>query len=193
MSWPEYFEKIKGRPIRPLLKKALEIVPPDYPKIAIDLGCGIGTDTFHLLTNGWTVSAIEKEVDGINHLKSQLSPEFESKLSIQAVAFEALRELPKASLVYASLSLPFCRSECFPQFWKVIEYSFDDRCIFAANFFGFEDDWVLQEKCAGHSEQDIRDLLKDFETLEIHEKKEPGVTALGVEKHWHVFSVLAKR
>ncbi len=193
MSWNEYFEKIKNRPVRPLLLNALKEVSNELPKTAIDLGSGPGVDTLHLLNDGWTVTAVEKESEGIKILKSHLTPDQNSRLTVIEKEFEKLTDLPKASLVYAALSLPFCKSNAFPEFWKVIESSFEHECVFAANFFGPEDDWVKNGHCTGHSEAQIREMLKAFPVFKIAEDKGMGKTAVGPDKFWHVYHVIAKR
>lgn len=196
-TWNEYFEKVKNRPVRPLLLKALEEVSADLPKTVLELGSGAGTDTLHLLKEGWMVTAVEKESAGIEHMKRNLPPELSGHLLIVNSSFEDLSAhsaaLRKSTLVYASLSLPFCDAQKFPEFWKNIESCFAEQGVFAANFFGLEDDWVKNKKCTGHSEEDIRKLLKDFSSVKISEFKEPGKTALGDEKFWHVYDVVAKR
>ncbi|WP_157865631.1 methyltransferase domain-containing protein [Bdellovibrio bacteriovorus] len=193
MSWGEYYEKMKGMPPRPLLTRALELMPEDQVKIALDLGCGIGTDSMHLLQKGWRVTAVEKEPEGVSLLKSQLDVTVSSNLRIIQSSFEALDSLPVVNFVYASLSLPFCQQGSFPGFWKIVESSFSDNCFFAANFFGPEDDWVRPRGCTGHSEAEIRELLHDFEILYLHERKELGPTATSGDKFWHLYSVIAQR
>ncbi|QLY25847.1 methyltransferase domain-containing protein [Bdellovibrio sp. KM01] len=193
MSWSEYFEKIKNRPVRKLLLNALREVSEDMPKTAIELGSGPGIDTLHLLNEGWSVTAVEKESQGIQMLKAQLSPEQNSKLDIVESEFENLINLPKASLVYSALSLPFCKADAFPQFWKVIDSSFGEKCVFATNFFGPEDDWVKNGMCTGHTKEQIREMLKSFPTIKFAEDKEMGKTATGPDKFWHVYHVIAIR
>ncbi len=51
-GWKEYYQKIKGRPPRPLLLDALTYFTDESPgtqRTAIDLGCGDGTETAVLL------------------------------------------------------------------------------------------------------------------------------------------------
>ncbi|MNJ92762.1 tellurite resistance protein TehB [compost metagenome] len=193
MAWTEYYEKMKGAPPRPLLTRVLEFVPEEFEKTALDLGCGIGTDTLFLLEKGWKVTVVEKEAEGVSLLKAGLDKSLSSRLRIIQSSFEALSSLPRVHLVYASYSLPFCQQGSFPAFWKQIESSFSDSCFFAANFFGPEDDWVRPRGCTGHSEAEIRELLKDFEILSLEEKKEFGPTATSGDKFWHLYTVIAKK
>lgn len=193
MSWEEYYNKMKGRPPRPLLTKVLELIPDSLDKTAVDLGCGIGIDTLYLLEQGWKVTAVEKEPQGISLLKSHLSAPKSANLRIKQSSFETLDSLPKANLIYASLSLPFCQAGSFPGFWKKIEAAFSEKCFFAANFFGPEDEWVRPRGCTGHSEVEIRHLLKDFCIHSLEEKKEFGPTATSGDKFWHLYTVIAEK
>jgi trans-aconitate methyltransferase len=193
MSWTGYFNRSKVSPVRPLLLKALEMYPSDYPRVVLDLGCGVGVDTAHMMNLGFEGTVVEKEIEGIEHLLSILTPEQKEKLKVIHSDFESLTELPVAHFVYASLSLPFCKASHFPQLWSVIEKSFAERCVFAGSFFGPSDTWVQSGMCTGHTEQDIRNMLRSFPYLDIAERNEPGKSALGVDKNWHVFSVIAKR
>lgn len=193
MTWSQYFDKLKGSSARPLLLKALKSCPSSYPKRAVELGSGIGADCLHLLKNEWTVHAVEREQEGLDYLRSQLTPEMNLRFSYQQKSFEDLVELPKSSLVYASLSLPFCSQAGFPRFWKVVESSFADSCVFAANFFGPEDDWVQAGGCTGHTAEDIATLLSAFPKRSVMELKERRPTALGEDKFWHMYTVIAVR
>jgi tellurite methyltransferase len=67
MSWAQYFEKNKGRPLRPFYIKAIEyakVFESTHPT-AIDFGCGAGIETLDLLKRGWKVVAIDGEVESI--------------------------------------------------------------------------------------------------------------------------------
>jgi tellurite methyltransferase len=193
MSWEEYYKKLQNSPPRPLLLKALGFCDAKRNDLcAIDLGSGTGRDTLHLLENGWTVAAVEREAKGVELLKNSLSSDAAECLSIIQSSFEDLSELPKSDLVYASFSLPFCKPEYFPKFWKVLMSSTKSNSILAANFFGPDDDWVKNGELCAHSEQEIIQLLENFKILDWHEQNGHGKTATGPDKNWHVFTVIAQ-
>lgn len=190
MSWEEYFKKFESAPPRPLLVETLKRIEFKPDMRAIDLGCGAGVDTLHLLKNDWTVTAVEREASGIETLKKGMSDDFHSRLSILKSSFEELSVLPESHLVYASFSIPFCKPDKFEQFWKVIDKAILKNGYFAGNFFGPDDEWV-KGGLTGIDEISLRALFKEFKIIEWHEKNEMGPTALGPNKHWHIFTVIA--
>ncbi|MBX3033972.1 MAG: hypothetical protein KF865_08605 [Bdellovibrionaceae bacterium] len=193
MSWPEYYKKFEGKSPRPLLLEVLKMFNFTPGLRAIDLGCGAGVETLHLLQCQWDVVAVEKEIAGIETLQEGLSDSLRSKVSIIHSSFENLRELPQAHLVFAGLSIPFCRPESLKPFWQVVEKSILPQGYFAGNFFGPDDDWVREKGLSGLSAEELREFFKDFEIIKWDEKNEMGPTALGPNKNWHVFTVVARK
>ncbi|MBL4740919.1 MAG: hypothetical protein JKY12_07980 [Sneathiella sp.] len=59
----EYFEATSNRETREDLKLAVKLV--GEPKIAIDCGCGAGSDVAYLRANGFLVHAFDIEQDAI--------------------------------------------------------------------------------------------------------------------------------
>jgi hypothetical protein len=161
--------------------------------VAIELGSGAGRDALHLLQEGWRVFAVEKEIAGLTMLEKDLPQDLRERFSPMAKSFEELTELPKADFVYASFSLPFCEPAAFPRLWSLIDSSLGTGGHFVGNFFGPEDDWAKDVQLSIHSEQETRALFKDYEILQWHEKKEMAATAAGIQKHWHVFTVMARK
>jgi tellurite methyltransferase len=55
IGWEQYYRAIEGRPLRALLVDAMPFLPTtdDQALVAIDLGCGDGTETLALLARGW--------------------------------------------------------------------------------------------------------------------------------------------
>jgi tellurite methyltransferase len=60
--WGEYYKVAPGRPPRELWRQTvIRFGPGDQPsRLAIDLGCGAGTETVALLSEGWHVLAIDQ-------------------------------------------------------------------------------------------------------------------------------------
>lgn len=191
MSWEEYFKKFAGRPPRPQLTEALGRI--GKPSVAVELGSGAGRDALHLLQEGWQVYAFEKEAAGLNMLGKDLPADLRSRFFPMEKSFEEISELPQNDFTYASFSLPFCKPESFTQLWSAVEKSLKPGAYFAGNFFGPSDEWAKHGDLSIHSEADLHTLFKDYEILQWHEKNEMGPTAAGIMKHWHVFTILARR
>lgn len=193
MSWEEYYKKFENKQPRPLLIEVLELVKFTPGMTAIDLGCGAGVDTLHLLRSQWNVVAVEKETSGIEMIQKGLDENLKARLSLIQSSFEDLNDLPSVNLVFASLSIPFCRPEFFRHLWKILEKSILPNGHFAGNFFGPDDEWVQQKGLSGITAEGLRELFKNFEIIKWDEKNEIGPTALGPNKNWHIFTVIAKK
>ena len=190
MSWKEYYEKkelspgdLTRRAIDSFEQKELE------NKRAIDLGCGNGRDTLFLLSEGWSVYAIDSAAASMEIMETNIPKALKEKLTLKCLTFNEV-EWHEVQLVNASLSLPFCEEKDFPRLWKNITDSIISEGIFAGHFFGINDDW---KQLFLITKEELENLLLDFEILYFDEKeyKKPSLT--GPEKHWHVFKVIAKK
>ena len=191
-SWEEYYRAIKGRPPRQLLLDALAYFPGDSAhKKAIDLGCGDGTESALLLERGWHVLAIDGEPASIEHLLAKISKEQQTRLQTQVSKFEDV-VLSPVDLLHASLSLPFCPPEHFDAFWLKVVDAVKPGGLFAGQFFGVRDSWANEPDMTFHTEEQVRRMLEDFEIKYFHERDEDGDAVSG-PKHWHVFTVIAKK
>lgn len=63
------------------------------------------------------------------------------------------------------------------------------------NFFGLNDSWAkLKEKMTFLSEEQVKELFKDkFEIIDFKEIEKDGKTGIGKMKHWHTYTVIAKK
>jgi hypothetical protein len=64
MDWAGYYAWSAGREPRPLLLAAYEELGTGQDRMAIDLGCGEGTDALELLAR-WLVMAVDVELAGL--------------------------------------------------------------------------------------------------------------------------------
>jgi len=78
----------------------------DDALVAIDLGCGDGSETLALLARGWRVTAVDGAAEAIARVRASVAPEHSARLTTVVAAFHEL-ELPETDFVYAGLSLPF--------------------------------------------------------------------------------------
>jgi tellurite methyltransferase len=190
-TWENYYEKIKGRAPRQLLLDVLEKFPPDASLHAIDLGCGDGTESAALLDRGWHVLAIDGEPTAIQHLLAKVPAEDKIRLQTQIAKFEDVTLAP-ADLVHASLSIPFCKPQYFHALWGKIVAALKPGGRFAGQFFGLRDSWANEPDMTFHTEDQVREMLEHFEIESFHEMDEDG-NAVSGPKHWHVFTVIARK
>jgi SAM-dependent methyltransferase len=195
IAWEEYYRAIEGRPVRPLFLEAIELLPTredtDHALIAIDLGCGDGTETRSLLARGWTVIAADAAAEAVTRLLAAVTPETATRLTTHVAPFHEL-ELPDGDFVYAGLSLPFCAPHEFDETWPRIERALRPEGVFAGHFFGPHDSWASTPGMTFHTRQDLDGLLARFNVRVLREEDEDGQAVSG-PKHWHVFHVIASK
>jgi len=95
-------------------------------------------------------------------------------------------------LIHASYSIPFCHPDHFPALWEKISNALKPGGRFAGQFFGVHDTWADNKDMTFHTEEQVRAMLKNLETEFFHEQDEDGQAASG-PKHWHVFTVIARK
>lgn len=205
--WSRYYAAVEGRPPRETLLRALkqfEASPPvvgsdrewnpvNQQRVAIDLGCGDGRDTVELLHRGWRVLSIDGEQEAIARLlrREDIARE---RLRTQVERFETLT-LPESAvdLVNASFCLPFCTAEAFPQLWSNIVKALRPGGRFCGHLFGDRDSWAGSPGTHHHTRSQVEALLKPFDIEWLDEEDHPGKTALGEDKHWHLFNIVARK
>ncbi len=190
MDWPAYYGVQSGRTARSVLRDTLRR-RGEAPGTAIDLGCGEGTETRHLLREGWQVLAVDAEPGAEALVRQGLSPEELRRLTFRQARFEDLAELPAVDLLYAGFALPFCEPDAFPGLWAGIRTALKPGAWFAGELFGPHDDWAGRAGMNVHDRAQVRSLLSGLEVHSLVEDDRPGQSAMG-PKHWHVFHVIAR-
>jgi len=194
-GWEGYYAALEGRPPRPLLLEALALVPPpdaSLPPLAVDLGCGDGTETRELIARGWSVLAVDKAPEAIGRVRASLSAEEATRLTAIVASFGDV-DLPRAGLIYAGLSLPFCDADELRTLWPRIAAALGPDGWFAGHFFGPRDSWAGSAEMTFLSRDELETLLlADFRIEVLREQDEDGDSFSG-PKHWHVFHVVAQR
>jgi SAM-dependent methyltransferase len=188
--WLRFFAAA-GREPRVTLLDALARfdVEGRQPGLAVDLGAGTGRDTAELLRRGWTVVAVDAHPEAIRRLR-ELAPA-EGRLTTVEATFDAA-EWPPADLVNASFALPFA-GMAFGAAWARIRAGLRPGGRFCGQLFGPNDEWAPAADLAVHSRQEIDSLLAGWEVERLDEIEEDGQTAVGEDKHWHLFHVVARR
>lgn len=198
-NWVNYYQAVEGRPPRETLLKALanfDAEPSDCsfdnPRMAVDLGCGDGRDTVELLRRNWQVLAIDGEQKAFERLLNR--PDLQrDHLQVQQIRFEALVLPPAVDLINASFCLPFCPPANFPDLWQTIVTSLKPGGRFCGQLFGDRDSWIQYPNRSHHTRQQVEDLLQPFEIEWFDEEEHPGVTAIGEQKYWHIFHIVARK
>ena len=120
----KYYKNTENALPHPIVKKIIDL--NIKPENAIDLGCGAGRDTIFLIKNGWNVLAIDK-ADTEAIISSKLDNDEIKKFRFARQNFENIK-LEKTKLLVANFSIPFCKKECFNQFWnKIVDSILKER------------------------------------------------------------------
>ncbi len=198
-DWPAYFDAVAGLPARETLLAALDRfdreAPPAAGRLAVDLGCGSGRDTFEILRRGWRVLAVDGHPAGIERLRVGLPPEAAARLETLVARFQDA-PIPPCDLVNASFSIPHCAPADFPPMWSRIAAAIRPGGRFAGQFFGVNDDWSRRADGVTrtyHTRAQVEAMLGAFEVEMLDEVERPGKTAFGEPKYWHVFHVVARK
>jgi len=195
-SWHKYYEKTAKSASSDTLLEALRLADAESfglrDRFAIDLGCGAGRDTFELLRHGWKVLAIDNQPMATRWVRSKVALQYRPSLRTRTGSF-ITTPLPKCDLLNASRSLPFCSPRNFASLWRKIVASIRPGGRFSGHFFGVHDEWASLTDMTFHSREQVERLLRNFKIEHFHEKEWEGTTASGRKKHWHVFSVVARK
>jgi len=195
IEWEVYYSAIAGRSLRELFVDATSFLPTTAPGdrtlVAVDLGCGDGTETLELLRRGWTVLAVDGSPEGIARLRESVPPTDRGRLSTRVAPFSEVA-LPISDLVYAGLSLPFCDPGEFDEVWRQITSAIRPDGLFVGHFFGPHDTWSGTSDMTFHPRAEVEALLADFEIERLREQDDDGEAVSG-PKHWHVFHVIARK
>jgi hypothetical protein len=191
VDWITFFEASSGRAVRGLVQRALDLRGDAAPGVAIDLGCGDGTETRFLAAQGWQVHAFDGAPDTETRITSGLSPTETTRITPTRVAFEDIDALPTSELLYAGRSLPFCNEVAFPHLWETIRASVGESGWFVGDFFGPHDSWAGRPGMNFHDREDVESLLDGLDILELVEDERPASTPFGA-KHLHMLTVIAR-
>jgi SAM-dependent methyltransferase len=194
-NWSAYYQAVEGRPSRETLLEALarfEALPVEFPRLAVDLGCGDGRDTVELLKQGWRVLGIDGSAEAIARLQNR--PDINlHRLETLVMRFEDL-VLPKSvDLINASFCLPFCPPEHFSGLWHKIVTALPVGGHFCGQLFGDRDSWAIYPNMSHHTRAQVEELLQPFAVEWLQEEEHPGKTAIGEQKYWHIFHIVARK
>jgi tellurite methyltransferase len=192
-SWGEYQRRTAHRPPTEYLVSALEFVDGEDGdgRLAIDLGCGGGSETRELLARGWHVFATDSGNDSKDLVTQRTPLDHRHRLEHAHGRFHEV-DLPQAHLVYAQFSLPFADDD--------FEAAIDSALAavvpggaFVGQLFGHNDTWA-GDGAASVDRAWIENRFTKFGEVEIDEREYDGSYGGSEEnqKHWHVFHIRAK-
>ena len=187
--WHQYYEKSLSKKHAPRTELAIKLNDSNM-KVAIDVGCGTGSDTSYISKLGYQVQAfdINPESTAICNERFVNDP----LVTITEASFENFM-YPTCGVVIANSSLFFADPVQFEMTWKRIIDSLEFGGVFAGDFMGCNDSWAFgyRTPTTAMNREEVEALFNGFEIVRFHEHDEIGKTAIGKTKHWHTFSVVA--
>lgn len=198
----DYYNSTENSDARPDLVYAISLLDDSSllndSRIAIDCGCGAGSDIEFLRKHDFTVHAFDLEEESISRCAKRFKRDERVILSVDSFSSFAY---PKASLIVADASLLFCPPSEFDQVWANIKQSLINTGVFCGSFLGPRDTMATTDyaesgfwpagKVFTNSE-----LTKNFDGFDIAKFDEielSGETDQGITHHWHLFSVVAQK
>ena len=158
---------------------------------ALDLGCGAGRDTRYLLSQGWRVTAVDREATGLAILAQM---EDERLRTVQSAIEDFDFEPERYDLVSAQFSLPFIPRRRFWETFERIKGAIRPGGVFCGTFFGVNDEWNKPENDFTFvTREEIDELLSDLEVIELVEEDRMGTIVSGEPKHWHGYHIMARK
>lgn len=214
-AWGDYYEQHAGRGPRPELLAAVEAVKGDglplANKAALDIGAGNMLEAKALLDAGFGRVVATDMTDGAERAAASLQMDVndfatdQERLDFIKLTNEQLAErLEPASmdLVVSYYCLPFTKPESFPMLWQAIVGSLKPGGVVSVTLFGDHDTWAQKTHADGsraypgmsfHARNEVDALLAGLEDVQINEDEHDGVTNDGIARHWHTYSVQARR
>jgi ubiquinone/menaquinone biosynthesis C-methylase UbiE len=160
-------------------------------RMAVDLGCGDGTDALALLERGWSLLAVDIQQAGLAILRTRIPDACADRIRVVCASFSDIA-LPSAHLIHAGFSLPFCPPSQFPGVWEKIRRALVPSGIFAGQLFGTHDSWAGNPGMTFQDRSTVTSLLDGFDILQLHETERDGEAYSG-PKHWHTYDILARQ
>lgn len=188
-SWGDYFKNTQGRPVRPLLIKALDFVK--NKGTALDLGSGALNESVFLLRDGFKkVIALDKVNVAAEIAKELPKDRFEYVIT----SFEDFKYPENYfDLINAQFALPFISPGSFDRVFKDIYNSLRPGGILTGQFFGDRDEWKNNSSMTFFSLKDSKKILSHFKILSFQEEEKDKTTAAGEMKHWHIFHFVVEK
>lgn len=189
--WQQFYDKSLKLSHHPRTERAAFEDKADV-NFAIDCGCGTGADIAFLAQQGYRVIGFDSSERAVDICQKRF--ENEALVAIKVSRFEEF-SYPKASLIIANSSLFFTEPDVFYQTWLTLISSLKQGGIFAGDFMGMKDDWAKAHTCpiTALRKSQVMALFEGLDIIDFYERDEPGQSLIGKSKHWHSYSVLARK
>ncbi|MFC4334440.1 class I SAM-dependent methyltransferase [Salininema proteolyticum] len=184
--WSDYYKATDGRGLNPLYRQAVGLF--SEPGRALDIGCGTGIEAGDLLDRGWAVTAMDSEPAAVAAVIDRIGGN--PLLTVVDSPCWWGQGLGAVQFAWAGYSLPFMDVAAA---WEGITGHVVAGGVFAGQFFGERDDWAAGDDVEAVSVSRLEEMLTGWEVIRCDERDEDGPSANHGEKHWHVYSVVARR
>ena len=192
----KYFDATAERETRDDLRLAVSLVEGD--KIAIDCGCGAGSDIAFLRSHDFFVHAFDIEKESITRCGVKFKGD--SNVLLSQDSFNTYK-YPHASLIVSDASLFFCPAQEFSEVWRKITDALLPNGIFSGSFLGPEDTMAgpvynkerYWPSVLVLSKDEVKNLLCGYKIESFTEHRTTGKTPDGKPHQWHIFSVIARK
>jgi tellurite methyltransferase len=193
-DWGAYYKAVAARPPRDLFRQTMCRFPQagNASRLAVDLGCGAGNETFALLDAGWTVLAIDQQPEALARIRALVTPDQQSRLTLQAAAFEDV-DLPASDFIWASVSLPFSTPGDFSIVWEKIIAALKPGGRFAGDFFGPRHAWADRVDMNFHTAEQIQALCRSLHVEYFISEEGEKITANQGPQHWQAYAVVGRK
>lgn len=192
----EYYDATYDSKVRSDLEQAVSLIKG--PKTAIDCGCGAGSDTAYLLGQGFTVHAFDIEGESVSRCKDRFKDE--KNLFLSQDSFHTFT-YPTASLIVADASLFYCSEKDFGDVWSNISQALSSGGIFVGSFLGLRDTTASAQyqrdafwpDVTCFTETALQTVFENYHIVNWTEHEMDGKTAQGIDHHWHIYAVIARK
>lgn len=188
-TWRRFYEESLSRPHHSRTEFAVTL-NRSSSRLATDCGCGTGSDIQYLSASGYQVHGFDGNTDSVAICRDRFGAD--DSVFLTRATFEEF-VYPKVGIVIANSSLFFADPTRFQATWQRIASSIEKGGVFAGDFMGPKDDWASNYRSSTTplTEKQVRALFSDFNIVRFHERDEKGTTAIGNQKHWHTYSLVA--
>ena len=189
-SWASYYHEVGTTP-NSLVRQALECSLPTKREVALDLGAGNFRDCLFLQCAGFKrIIAIDTSPD---------IPAVPAGIEYERIRVEDYElGLERFDFILSCNTLFFIPKEKVMQLFSRVNTALRPDGVFACNFLGERDQWVTRgsRNVSFFTEDDVSSIASCFEGMtaeDVGEQEYGGSTASGIQKHWHLRSIIYQR